>query len=221
MNQSRQRNIILVAALATALFACNKKEEAKPAEPTSETATAPSPAAAPAPEATPKAAPAVPAADDGSDYVRVLATHKEPKPSDPVVVEIKDFSVTSSNFDPAKLEAASAEITLDFSSLSSGIDKRDGHLKAADYLDVATMPTAVIKVSGVKKAGDGYEASAEVRAHGVTKTMPVSFKVLEADATSVQIEASKEFDRNDFGISTGDDDTSAPLLKIEMRLTLR
>ena len=55
----------------------------------------------------------------------------------------------------------------------------------------------------------------------MTKTLPVTFKVLKSDDTSVQIHATKEFERTDFGIDLGEDDQSATGLKIDMRLTLK
>ncbi len=219
MKQGIYQGTLLIAALSLALAACSKKDESKAAEPVKEPKTAQ--VMKPAPDTKPAVEPAVPEADQNADYVRILATHKEPKPTDPVIIYIRNFTVVKSDFDPSNIEGATAEIALDLLSIDSGIGKRDQHLKAADYLDVDNTPQILIKVSGVKKVGDAYEASAEVSAHGATKTLPVSFNVLKADDTSVQVEVSKEFDRNDFGISSGDDDTSASTVKIEMRITLK
>lgn len=223
MKHSTYRSKVLIAALSLALVACAKKDESKASEPAKESAavTPEAPATAPTPETKPAAEPAAPEADSDADYVRILATHKKPKPSDPVIVHVKSFSVVKAEFDPANLEGATAEITLDLKSIDSGIGGRDKHLKAADYLDVDNTPQVLIKVSDVKKAGEGYEASVEVSAHGATKTMPVNFNLLKSDDTSVQIEASKEFDLHDFGISLAEDMSNAPIAKIEMRLTLK
>ena len=220
MKNTKYRTQFIVAALSFALLACAKKEEPKTAEPVPSQSTATTePDKAESQPLTPKAEPTKKIPDANADYVRILATHKDPQPTDPVVITIAKFSVTKASFDPANLEDANAEIVLDLPSLASGIEKRDNHLKSADYLDVKNTPQVVIKISDVKKSGDAFAASALVVAHGITKTLPVTFKVIKSDDKSVQVEASKVFDGSDFGITTGENDMNAPMLTIEMRLT--
>ncbi len=216
MQRAHLTTSLLAAAAALAIVGCGKedKPQTKPADPApAPTATKPADPAPPAP--------AEPEAKVDADYVWVYASHAEKKPGDPVKVAFETFAVTKAEFDPANLEGASAELEIDLGSLSSGIPKRDGHIKHTDYLDVATHPKAVIKVGDVVKKGDKtYAAKAEVGLHGVTKTLPVEFEVLSADADSVRVKATHVFSRNDFGIGKADGDSVASDLKVEMQLTL-
>lgn len=200
-----------VAVLAA--FGCGKDTEPK-----AEQVPATKPAEPPAPKPAP--APPKPADDDQADYIRVLASHAEQKPGDPVTVTFDSFRITKAELDPGNLEGATAELEIDLGSLSSGVDKRDGHLKSADYLDVGAHPKAVVKISDVAKKADGvYTANAEVTAHGVTKSMPVEFRVVHADDDSVKVKASHTFEREAFSIGKPEGDSVAPELTIEMQLT--
>lgn len=83
----------------------------------------------------------------------------------------KDGSVT---IDPAA-RSGRAEITIDMASIDSGIEKFDGHLKSADFFDVAKYPTA--KFVGEKFAFDGSkvtEVTGTLTLHG--STQPVTLK---------------------------------------------
>lgn len=156
-----------------------------------------------------------------ADYIKVLAKHApDPKPDDPVEVEIKKFRVVKADFDPDNLEGASAELELDLASLSSGVEKRDGHLKSPDYLDVGKFATARVVVSDVKKDGDAYEAVARVSAHGVDKEFPVSFEVTDKSEDSIRIEGQHQFQRADFELGKKEGDSTQQDLVIEMALTL-
>jgi polyisoprenoid-binding protein YceI len=44
-------------------------------------------------------------------------------------------------FDPAEPEAATVSVSIDATSIDTGIDDRDEHLNAPDFLDTATYPS--------------------------------------------------------------------------------
>jgi polyisoprenoid-binding protein YceI len=81
------------------------------------------------------------------------------------------------HFDPKEIAKSSVEATVDVGTVDTGVAQRDGHLKSADFFEVAKYPTMTFKSSSVRKAGDGYEVLGELTLHGVTK--PV---VLHLDA---------------------------------------
>jgi polyisoprenoid-binding protein YceI len=160
-----------------------------------------------------------------ADHVVVLAHHKNPKPTDPVRVQFDRFRVVKADFDPADIEGGKATIELDLSSLHTQSDERDNHLKSPAYLDVATLATATIDIDHVKrKAGSTYTADATVSAHGVTKTYPVTFDVIDQRADAIQIKGQHTFMRLDFGIGTDPaqnaDEQVGTDVTIEMVLTL-
>jgi polyisoprenoid-binding protein YceI len=210
--------LLCVATIAAAAsFSCSKaKTESKQTE-VAETKPAPVKA-----EPTPEPAKVEAAHQkEMGDYVRVLASHSPAKPGDPIAVAFESFRVTKSNFDLANLEGGTAELEIDLSSVSSGLGKRDGHLKSPDYLNVAESPKALVSITDVKKKDDStYSATAEVKAHGITKSLPVEFSVVETTGSTISIKATKEFSRLDFGIGKAEGDPTDATMTIEMALTL-
>lgn len=230
-NMTRLLCILAIAALA--LGACGKSEQAD-APKTDDQAAADKAAADKAAAdkaaadqaAADKAAADTAAADENADYIKTYATHTPSNEGDPVEINIEKFAVTSAQLDPKNLEGATAEIELDLTSIKSGADKRDMHLQTPDYLDVPKFGNAKIKVSEVKK-GEGentYNAQAEVSVHGVTKSYPVSFEVLETTEDSVRVKAEHTFSRLDFSIGKepdGENEKVSKDLTIKAQLTLK
>ena len=109
--------------------------------------------------------------------------------------------------DPTSPSGATLEATLDPASIDTGNEKRDGHLKSPDFLDVQKFPTITFKSTGIQKAGDGkLKVTGDLTLHGVTK--PV---VLEVEGPTPAIKdpmgntkagahATTRINRKDFGI---------------------
>jgi polyisoprenoid-binding protein YceI len=211
--------VFAIAVLGLALSGCKKEEQkAQGAAP------AGSGSAVAKPEPKPEPAPAPPPADPNADYVRILASHKTPKPKDPVAIEIKSFKVVKADFDPAKVEGGTAELALDLTSLASDSPKRDNHLRGEDYLKVDEFGTATIKIDNVKKTADNaYSADATVNIHGLEKKLPVAFTVVETLPDGIRIKGEHEFSRHDFAIGApkGEDDSVGDAQTIQMQLTLK
>jgi polyisoprenoid-binding protein YceI len=223
---------LLVLATALAFSpACKKKEEAKQ-DPTPAVAPTPTPTPTPDPGAaatpTPDPAAAAPT-EDNADWIRVYATHFTKNENDPVEVKFEKFQVTKATFDPQKIEGGTATIEIDLSSLKSGDEKRDGHLKTPDYIDVSKFATAIVEINNVKKKDDKtYTADAHVKFHGVDKKYPVTFEVVEAQDDWIRVKGEHTFKRLDFkvGKKAGPDpkkgdDGVADELTIKMQLTLK
>ncbi len=156
-----------------------------------------------------------------SDYFRVEVWHTEPKASDPVVVSFPSLRVKSASFDPGNLEGASAELIVDLTALSSGSKKRDKHLRDPDFFDTDKHPLATIKISGVKRKSEAiYQALADVEVHGEEQHWPVTFTLVDSTETSVTIEATHKFDRNDFKVGDANTDSIAGPVEAEVRVTL-
>jgi polyisoprenoid-binding protein YceI len=77
--------------------------------------------------------------------------------------------------DPSAPEGASAEVSIDVSTINTGQADRDGHLKSPDFFDAAAYPTMSFTSTGIIKQGDGeFEVTGNLTLHGVTKA--VTFK---------------------------------------------
>ena len=88
------------------------------------------------------------------------------------------------NFD-AKITAtkedftdATVEMTAQVNIINTDDDKRDAHLKSADFFDITKYPTLTFKSKSFRKVGDKkYKVTGDLTMHGVTKSV-------ELDATA-------------------------------------
>jgi polyisoprenoid-binding protein YceI len=184
--------------------ACKKQPDKAPPPPT---ATGSGSAASPAPEAS-------------ADHITVLARHKNPKPSDPVRLDFKNFKVVKAAFDPKQIAGGKATIEIDLSSFDTGSQERDEHLKSPTYLDVGKLATATIAIDNVKQAaGTTYTADATVTAHGASKMYPVKFDVVEAKDDHIRIKGEHTFTRLDFGV--GSDPAKNPEEQVGTDVTIQ
>jgi polyisoprenoid-binding protein YceI len=105
--------------------------------------------------------------------------------------------------DPA-LGSVSATITMD--SIDTGDQKRDEHLRDADFFNTAEFPTMTFSSKEITKDGDDWQLKGNLTLHGVTR--PVALK-LEYNGSvddpwgnhRVGFAAEGKIDRRDFGIS--------------------
>jgi polyisoprenoid-binding protein YceI len=71
--------------------------------------------------------------------------------------------------DEADPSCASVEATLDTASINTGDEKRDAHLRSADFLDVEHYPTITFKSTRVERAGqDEMRVIGDLTIRGVT-----------------------------------------------------
>jgi polyisoprenoid-binding protein YceI len=77
--------------------------------------------------------------------------------------------------DPAK---SSVDLKIDANSINTNVEKRDGHLKSADFFDAQKCPEITFTSQKVEKAGpDKYKVSGDLNMHCVSKplTLDVEF----------------------------------------------
>ncbi len=70
---------------------------------------------------------------------------------------------------------SSVNVTIDVTSVDTGVAPRDADLKSPNFFDVAQFPTATFVSTSVAKNADGLTVSGNLTVHGVTK--PVVLKV--------------------------------------------
>ena len=67
------------------------------------------------------------------------------------------------------------EAQVDTASIDTRDERRDGHLRSADFFDVQTYPTITFKSTKVERiSGNEYNVTGDLTMHGVTR--PVTFK---------------------------------------------
>ncbi len=109
--------------------------------------------------------------------------------------------------DPDRPEKAEFTITADVAGLTTGDDRRDGHLRSADFFDAEKHPTITFVSRAIFAKGEGrYGASGDLTVRDVTR--PVSFDIeLLGIAPGPKGEqklgatASATIDRTDFGLT--------------------
>ncbi len=76
------------------------------------------------------------------------------------VVEINDKDITKSK----------VEVSIDTNSINTNVQKRDEHLRSAEFFDVAKYPTMTFVSKKVAKAGkDKLKVTGDLTLHGITK----------------------------------------------------
>jgi polyisoprenoid-binding protein YceI len=106
-----------------------------------------------------------------------------------------DFSDLSVNF------------TIQVASVNTEDDKRDGHLKSADFFDAAKYPTITFKSTSVKKISDKkLELEGDLTMHGVTKKVKwdVKYNGTIKDPygnNRAGFKATTTINRKDYGVS--------------------
>ncbi len=72
--------------------------------------------------------------------------------------------------DAGNLEASTLRVVIDADSLSSGFGPLDDHLKAADFLDVATYPEITFVSTAINQTSDTTaDVTGDLTIHGVTQ----------------------------------------------------
>ena len=74
-------------------------------------------------------------------------------------------------FDPAAPNKSGVEASIDVKTVSTGVDKRDEHLRGTDFFDVEKFPTMTFKSTSVVKNGDHYDVKGDLTLHGITKSV--------------------------------------------------
>jgi polyisoprenoid-binding protein YceI len=114
-------------------------------------------------------------------------------------------------FDPTRPEEASVTVDVDVSGIYTGVDRRDNHLKSADFFDVERYPSMHFESIAVEAAGLHHcKVSGGLTIHGVTR--PATFDVRFAGPsrfydedeqrmyTTFGFRATVSINREDFGM---------------------
>lgn len=96
--------------------------------------------------------------------------------------------------------------TIKTASIWTDNDKRDEHLRGADFFDVAAHPEITFKSTKIEKAAAGYVAHGDLTIRGVTKGVDVPFTVSDKvndpfDSVRIALKGSLSINRKDFGVS--------------------
>jgi polyisoprenoid-binding protein YceI len=108
-------------------------------------------------------------------------------------------------YDPDNIENSSVEVSIKVASVNTKNQKRDDHLRSADFFDVEQHPEITFKSSKIKKTGDGFAAVGTLTIRGVSKEVELPF-ALNGPITNpwgksvVGIEIDYELNRHHYGV---------------------
>ncbi len=112
------------------------------------------------------------------------------------------------NIDEKDITKSTVDVVIDASSIDTRNASRDGHLKSADFFDVANHPNLTFKSTKVEKAGEGkLKVTGNLTIRNVTKSV-----VLDVEGPSAELKgidgsmrvgatATTKINRKDFGLN--------------------
>ena len=101
---------------------------------------------------------------------------------------------------------SSVTAEIDLSSIDTGSEQRDAHIRSADFFEVETYPTMTYRSTGVRQDGDVYILDGVLTLKGVTKQVelalePNGFGPDAYGGTRAGFTAIGEINRRDFGVN--------------------
>ncbi len=73
--------------------------------------------------------------------------------------------------------ASSVTAEIDLSSINTGNEQRDEHIKSADFFEVETYPTMTYKSTGIRVEDGEYVLDGELTLKGVTRSVPLHLEL--------------------------------------------
>ncbi|MBI1289632.1 polyisoprenoid-binding protein [bacterium] len=81
----------------------------------------------------------------------------------------------SVKWDEANPAGSSIDLTIDAASVDTNNEKRDQHLRGADFFNASEFPAITFKSKSIEKVGDVYKVSGPISFNGTTKDVTVEF----------------------------------------------
>lgn len=103
-------------------------------------------------------------------------------------------------------EESSVDVTIDASSVATGQDQRDAHLRSADFFETDKYPTLTFKSTAVELEGDDWKVTGDLTIRDVTRPVVLNVEFDGANITpwgtqAVAFSAATEIDREDWGLT--------------------
>jgi polyisoprenoid-binding protein YceI len=107
---------------------------------------------------------------------------------------------------PEDASQTTIDVSIDMSSVDTGEENRDNHLRSGDFFSAETFPTMEFKATSVSKKGGDYALAGDLTIHGATKpvTLDVEFNGVGPDpwgGTRAGFSAETEISRKEYGIT--------------------
>lgn len=102
--------------------------------------------------------------------------------------------------------SSSVTAEIDLSSIETGAEQRDAHLRSPDFFDTENHPLMTYRSTGIRADGDDYIVDGELSLKGITKNVPLKLELngFGPDAfggTRAGFTATAEINRQEFGVN--------------------
>lgn len=102
---------------------------------------------------------------------------------------------------PEKIQASSLDLSVQSTSIKTGISMRDSHLKKKEYFDAAAFPTIILKSKFFGKQGYVFKGYFLLTLKGITKDVTIPF-TLKEEGDKILVEGNFIINRLDFGLGS-------------------
>jgi len=109
--------------------------------------------------------------------------------------------------DEQDLSRSSGRVEVEVASIDTRDEKRDGHLRSADFFDTEKFPTATFVTRRITaRQGNRYDVEGDLTLHGVTRPLTLEAEVSEFIVDPwgnrrAAVAVSGEIDRTQFGLT--------------------
>ncbi|MGD0121168.1 MAG: YceI family protein [Candidatus Limnocylindrales bacterium] len=90
--------------------------------------------------------------------------------------QFRKFSVDV-DFDQENPERSSVAAHIEASSIDTGMEARDAHLRSGDFFDAETFPELTFRSTKIEASGDGYEITGDLTIRGVTRPVTLDAEI--------------------------------------------
>lgn len=117
------------------------------------------------------------------------------------------------HYDPEAPGKSKVSATIDVSSIDTGNDRRDDHLRSPDFFGVENYPTITFESTGARKDGDRLMVTGDLTMHGVTRQVTLPVEVLgtgvhpRSKEPIAGFSAELKLNRSDYGVNSWTDPT--------------
>jgi len=124
--------------------------------------------------------------------------------------------------DDADMTKSSVNAVITTSSITTDNERRDNHLKSADFFEVAKYPEITFKSTKVEKTSDGYAATGLLTIKDVSKEVHLPFTLAKGEARGkaiLGVETATQINRLDYHVNYDTTGTTVSKdVKIEINL---
>lgn len=115
---------------------------------------------------------------------------------------------------------------IDVKSIDTGVEKRDDHLRSADFFDVAKNAKMAFKSTAIKGTQEKFEMTGDLTIKGITKKVTFDGKFLGTvidgyGNQKIAFNASAKIKRQDFGLKWNQAVEAGPIVGDEVTIDLK